>query len=572
MTAELDLVIRTGAIFDGLGRPPFTADIGIASGRIAYVEPALQQRGRQEIDAKGSMVTPGFVDIHTHYDSQVTWSSRLDPSSLLGVTTVLTGNCGVGFAPCNPSDRDTLIRLMEGVEDIPEAVMAAGLQWNWLSFSDYLDALDCKQYDIDVATQVAHAPLRVFVMGERGVKREPATEADRREMARLAADGIKAGALGFSTSRTILHKTSDGQPTPMFDAAEAELAGIAEAIAETGAGAIELVSDFDNAEEDCRFCWRIAKQSGLQVSMALTQREDRPQRWLQVLDLVAAANDDGAALRVQVGTRGIGVMMGLELTRHPFSWQPSYGAIAHLPLQERVRRMREPALRAKILSEPPVDLAERTRNLNYERIFPVAEVPDYEPSPEDSLAAIARRKGVPAEQFTYDLLVEGDGRRLLYRPLHNYVDGNLDVVRAMLTDRHSLIGLGDGGAHCGFISDSSFSLFMLTHWARDRRRGDPIFLPRAVKMLTSDTARAVGLFDRGVIAPGYKADINIIDFDRLRILAPEVAYDMPLKGRRLVQRAEGIVATIVSGKEIARDGKATGNLPGRLIRGAQRCA
>lgn len=566
--AELDLVIRNATVVDGAGRAPFAAHIGIAGDRIVEVGPNVG-RGRREIDARGGLVTPGFVDIHTHYDSQVTWSSRLDPSSLMGVTTVVMGNCGVGFAPCKPEDRDTLIQLMEGVEDIPEAVMAEGLKWNWLSFPDYLDALDRNRYDIDIATQVAHAPMRVYVMGERGVNREVATEADRQEMARLTAEGIRAGALGFSTSRTILHKTSDGKQTPMFNAAEEEVLAIAQAIAATGQGAIELVSDFDDAEADCGFCWRIAKKSGLQISMALTQREDRPVRWREVLDLVDAANRDGAALRVQVGTRGIGVMMGLELTRHPFSWQPSYRAIAHLPLAERLQRMRDPELRRQILTEEAVDTAERARNINYDRTFPVADVPDYEPRPADSLGAMARAKGVPADEFTYDLLTEGDGRRLLYRPLHNYVDDNLDVVRDMLCDPHSLIGLGDGGAHCGVIADASFAPFMLTHWARDRSRGAMIGLPEAVKMLTSNTAGAVGLLDRGIVAPGYKADLNIIDFDRMRILAPQVVYDMPLNGRRLVQRTEGIVATIVSGKVIAEDGAQTGELPGRLIRGAK---
>ena len=566
--AELDLVIRNATVVDGAGRAPFAAHIGIAGDRIVEVGPNVG-RGRREIDARGGLVTPGFVDIHTHYDSQVTWSSRLDPSSLMGVTTVVMGNCGVGFAPCKPEDRDTLIQLMEGVEDIPEAVMAEGLKWNWLSFPDYLDALDRNRYDIDIATQVAHAPMRVYVMGERGVNREVATEADRQEMARLTAEGIRAGALGFSTSRTILHKTSDGKQTPMFNAAEEEVLAIAQAIAATGQGAIELVSDFDDAEADCGFCWRIAKKSGLQISMALTQREDRPVRWREVLDLVDAANRDGAALRVQVGTRGIGVMMGLELTRHPFSWQPSYRAIAHLPLAERLQRMRDPELRRQILTEEAVDTAERARNINYDRTFPVADVPDYEPRPADSLGAMARAKGVPADEFTYDLLTEGDGRRLLYRPLHNYVDDNLDVVRDMLCDPHSLIGLGDGGAHCGVIADASFAPFMLTHWARDRSRGAMIGLPEAVKMLTSNTAGAVGLLDRGIVAPGYKADLNIVDFDRMRILAPQVGYDIPLNGRRLVQRTEGIVATIVSGKVIAEDGAQTGELPGRLIRGAK---
>jgi N-acyl-D-aspartate/D-glutamate deacylase len=565
---ELDLVIRNATVVDGTGKAPFVADIGIAGGWIVQVGSQIS-RGRQEIDADGKLATPGFVDIHTHYDSQVTWSSRLDPSSLLGVTTVVMGNCGVGFAPCRPDDRDTLIRLMEGVEDIPEAVMAEGLKWNWLSFPDYLDALEGNHYDIDVATQVAHAPLRVFVMGQRGIDRESATADDRRAMARLAAEGIRAGALGFSTSRTIFHKTSDGRQTPMFDAAEEELLAIAQAIGATGEGAMELVSDFDDARADCRLCEKIAKESGLQVSMALTQREDRPERWREVLAQVDAANRDGAALRVQVGTRGIGVMMGLELTRHPFSWQPSYRAIAHLPMPERLAAMRDPQLRRRILTEAPVDAAERARNLNYERTFPVADVPDYEPQSTDSLAAMARDRGVPPDEFTYDLLTAGDGKRLLYRPLHNYVADDLDVVLAMLRSPYSLIGLGDGGAHCGVIADASFTPFMLTHWARDRSRGARMALPEAVRLVTSATARAVNLFDRGVIAPGYKADLNIIDFERLRLLAPEVVYDMPLRGRRLVQRAEGIVATIVSGSVIARNGTATGALPGRLIRGAK---
>jgi N-acyl-D-aspartate/D-glutamate deacylase len=564
----VDLIIRNGTIVDGTGAEPFEADVGIADGRIAEVG-KIAGRGAEEIDARGMLVTPGFVDPHTHYDAQATWSSRITPSSWNGVTTTLFGNCGVGFAPCLPSQRDMLVKLMEGVEDIPEVVLTEGLPWNWQSFPDFLDALDARPYDMDIATQVPHAALRVFVMGERGADREPATEQDRAAMARLAAEGIKAGALGFSTSRTLNHKTLDGRSIPTLDAAEAELAAIAGTLRQLGEGWMQVISDFDDVENEFAMLRRLVTVSQRPMAITILQRDNKPEEWRRLCGWIAEANAAGLPMLGQVLTRPTGILLGFEISQNPFVNRPSYQKIAALPFAERIAILRQPAFRAQLLAETDGGGGMARRVAKWDRIFPLGDPPDYEPSQDASVAAIASRQGRDPADVAYDLLLERDGKAILYRPLSNYSYGTLDTVHDMLNHDATIVGLGDGGAHVGVLCDSSAISYMLTHWTRDRTRGGKFALPWAIRRLTRDSAAAIGLRDRGVVARGYKADINVIDYDRLQLRPPEVVYDLPSGGRRLVQRADGYVATIVSGVPVYRDGEATGALPGRLVRGAQ---
>ena len=563
-----DLIIRNGTVVDGTGAEPLVADVAISGGRIVEVG-KVAGRGAEEIDARGMLVTPGFVDPHTHYDAQATWSSRITPSSWNGVTTTLFGNCGVGFAPCLPSQRDMLVKLMEGVEDIPEVVLTEGLPWNWQSFPDFLDMLDARPYDMDIATQVPHAALRVFVMGERGADREPANERDRAEMARLAAEGIKAGALGFSTSRTLNHKTLDGRSIPTLDAEEAELAAIAGALRELGEGWMQVISDFDDVEGEFAMLRRLVAVSQRPMAITILQRDNKPEEWRRLCGWIAEANAAGLPMLGQVLTRPTGILLGFEISQNPFVNRPSYQKIAALPFAERIAILRQPAFRAELLAETDGSAGMTRRVAKWDRIFPLGDPPDYEPSQDASVAAIASRQGRNPADVAYDLLLERDGKAILYRPLSNYSYGNLDTVHDMLSHDATIVGLGDGGAHVGVLCDSSAISYMLTHWTRDRTRGEKFALPWAIRRLTRDSAAAIGLRDRGVIARGYKADINVIDYDRLQLRPPEVVYDLPSGGRRLVQRADGYVATIVSGVPVYRDGEATGALPGRLVRGAQ---
>ena len=561
------LVIRGGTVVDGTGGAPYEADVAIAGDRIVAIGNALP-RGGEEIDARGKLVTPGFVDVHTHYDAQVTWGSQISPSSWNGVTTVLIGNCGVGFAPCLPSQRDMLVKLMEGVEDIPEVVLTEGLPWNWQTFPQFLDALDARRYDLDVATQVPHAAVRVYVMGKRGAEREDATEQDRARMAALAAEGIRAGALGFSTSRTIAHKTLAGVPTPTLGAAEAELAAIAQAMRGVGEGWMQVISDFDDPEAEFAMLRRLVEQSGRPMTFSLLQREQRPKLWRELLDKVADVNRAGFSMKAQVMGRPIGIMLGFEISQNPFIGRPSWQVVKQVPFADKLAILRTPEFRARLLAEQTTDPALKHRLNTWEKIFPLNDPPDYEPPPEESVAARAAREGRSPEDVVYDMLLERDGRAILYRPIINYADGTLDTVKLMMEDPNTILGLGDGGAHVGLICDASTMTTTLTHWARDRSRGARLPLEWVVKALTRDNAFAVGLTDRGVLAPGYKADLNVIDFDRLNVHAPEVRYDLPAGGRRLVQRTEGFEATIVSGVPVSRNGVATGELPGRLVRGA----
>jgi len=568
MSTTPDMVVRGGTVVDGSGGEPRIADVAIADGRIVGVG-KVAARGSQEIDARGLLVTPGFVDIHTHYDAQVTWSNSLSSSCWHGVTTALIGNCGVGFAPCLPERRDMLVKLMEGVEDLPEVVLTEGLPWNWQSFPEFLDALAARRYDTDVATQVPHAAVRVHVMGQRGADREPSTEAERQEMARIAAEGIRAGALGFSTSRTIAHKTRKGEHTPTLGAAEGELRAIAEALRGVGAGWMQVISDFDDPDEEFAMLRRVAAASGQLMSTQLLQRMNRPELWRQILDKIEDANRNGARIMGQVMGRPIGLMLGFELSQHPFFTRPSWRTIADLPFAEKLAILRQPEFRARLLSEPTADPLMARRLNTWENLYPLGDPPQYEPPPEASIAAIAKRQGRNPEEVAYDVMLERDGRGIINFPVINYAAGNLDAVKTMVEHPNTLMGLGDGGAHVGLICDASSTTHMITHWTRDRTRGPRLPLEFAVKRLSRDNALALGLADRGLIAPGCKADINVIDYDRLGVRSPELWYDLPAGGKRLVQRADGYVATVVSGEVVHREGEATGALPGRLVRGPQ---
>jgi len=567
MEYAYDLVIRGGSVIDGSGGPATGSDVAIKDGRIAAVG-QINGQGREEIDARDRLVTPGFVDIHTHYDGQATWDTRMQPSSWHGVTTVVMGNCGVGFAPCKPDDHDRLVRLMEGVEDIPFPVLSQGLPWNWESYPDYLDALCQRRFDVDIGSQLPHAALRVHVMGERGANREPATTADIAAMAAIARRAAEAGALGFTTSRTLNHRTSDGQPTPTLTAAEDELVGIAMGLKAAGRGVLQVVSDFADPEAEFAMLRRMVEQSGRPLSFSLLQSPVHPQAYKILLDALADAVAAGLPMKAQVAARPVGVLLGLELTVNPFSLHPTYREMAKAPLAERVAQLSDPEVRRQLLSEEPVN-PPRGLIANFGNMHPMSGVPDYEPTAAGSVAALAQARGVTPQELVLDHMLKDGGRAMLYVPLLNYAEGSLDPAYAMLGHADTVPGLSDGGAHVGMICDGSFPTSMLTHWTRDRTRGPKLSLEHVIRMQTADTAAAVGLYDRGRLAPGMRADVNIIDYDGLRLHAPQVAYDLPAGGRRLIQRADGYVATIVAGEVTYRDGEPTDALPGRLLRGPQ---
>jgi len=564
-----DLVIRGGTVVDGTGGEPFVADVAITDGRIEAIG-RIVAHGVEEVDATGLLVTPGFVDIHTHYDGQVTWSGRLAPSSCHGVTTVVIGNCGVGFAPCRPEDRDALISVMEGVEDIPEAVMAKGLPWNWESFPDFLDSLDRRNWDVDVAAYVPHSPLRVYVMGQRGLDREPATAADLEHMAALATEGIVAGAVGFATSRTAIHRRGDGEHIPSYHAAADELAAISAAVGRIGRGVIQMIPNLDTAdyELDVELLIRLARESGRPVTYSLAQWNSDRTGWKRTMERLRACNQTyGTQLKAQVFPRPMGVICGLDTSFNPFSFCPSYASLAARPLADRLAAMRQADVRQRLLTEDPSEGPEGMRLLlrNFEGLYPLGITPDYEPAGDASVAARARSRGISPVEMAYELLLEDEGQAVLLAPFSNFADGNLDAALEMMIDSDSVIGLGDGGAHYGLISDSSYPTTLLAHWTRDRK-GRRIPLAQAVKALSADNADLLGLSDRGRIAAGKKADINIIDYQGLKLRRPHVTHDLPGGGRRLVQDAEGYRATIVNGVVTQRDGKPTGMRPGRLVR------
>ena len=563
-----DLVIRSGLLADGTGAPLREADVALSGGRVAEVG-TVSGPGREEIDATGALVAPGWVDIHTHYDGQATWDPHLFPSSSNGVTTVVVGNCGVGFAPVRPGDRERLICLMEGVEDIPGTALHEGLPWTWTTFPEYLDALEQAPHDIDCAAYVPHAAMRVHARGARAVAGEPATEADIAAMAAIAREAVAAGAVGFSTSRTLNHRSSTGEKTPSLTASAAELAGIAAGVAAGGGGLLQVISDFLDLDEEWAVLRNMAVTSGRPLTISVAQLPDRPRDHVAILERIAAANADGLAVTAQVAPRSIGILLGLSLTLHPFMTNPVYAEIAGRPRDEQVRALRTPEFRRRLL-------AAHTGELNptklggflidkFQWMYPFGDPPDYEPDPSTTLGRQSAATGTPAVVLALDALLADDGQGMLYLPFANYVDGNLDEARAMLVHPNAVPGLSDGGAHVGTICDGGFPTFLLSHWGVRRKEGR-LPIEWLVERQTRATARTVGLTDRGVLAPGWKADLNVIDLDRLVLHRPVVHQDLPAGGRRLLQAADGYRHTFVSGVEIMRDGKPTGALPGRLVR------
>ena len=569
-----DLVIRGGRVVDGTGAPARTADVAVDGGRITAVG-RVEGRGREELDADGALVTPGWVDIHTHYDGQVTWDDDPAPSADHGVTSLVMGNCGVGFAPCPPEERDWLVGLMEGVEDIPGSALHEGIRWEWETFPEYLDALDRREWTVDVGTQIAHGAVRAYVMGERGARNEPATPADIETMAAIVEEAVRAGALGFSTSRTIAHQAIDGEPVPGTYAAEDELFGLGGALAAAGAGVFEL-APMGSAGEDViaprtEVDWmrRLAAKTGRPVTFALLQVDADPDLWRELCDTSAEACAEGASLHPQVAGRPTGLLAGLDTTYGLLDSVPAFAPIGALPRDERVAALRDPAVRERILGWEPDPDTRAALDASYERFFLLGDPVDYEPGPDATLAAEAARRGIDPLELAYDTFLAEDGCGLLYLPILNYSQGTSEPTREMLLHPAAVLGLGDGGAHVGFICDGSTPTWMLTHWARDRTRGERLPLELVVQRQTSDTARLYGLEDRGVLAPGMVADVNVIDFENLRLHTPKVAFDLPAGGRRMLQGVDGYLATVKSGAVTRRHGERTGVTPGRLLRGAR---
>ena len=565
-----DLVVRNGTVVDGLGGEPYRGDVAVSGGVIVAVG-AVDTTGTREIDATGLLVTPGFVDLHTHYDGQAIWSERMSPSSSHGVTTALMGNCGVGFAPCRAEDHEVLVDVMAGVEDIPGVVMTDGLPWDWETFPQYLDALDSRHRDIDIAAYLPHSPLRVYVMGKRGADCEPATTEDLALMRKLAAEAIEVGALGVSSSRFAFHKTGSGAPIPSYDAAYAEIAAIVGGVADAGGGLLQFIPDIPAGgyERVLQQVFEAASDAHVPVTFTLTTGNSGDPIWPGAVNLIEKFNAAGAEITAQVFARPIGLVIGLELTANPFALYPSYQEIADLPLDQRVAQMRKPEVRARILADKPGEghpfmyFAQA-----WEWMFPFTEPANYEPAAQDSILARAQARGVSPLVEAYDRLLDDDGRAMMLVALANFENNSLDTVGELIRRDDVVLGLGDGGAHYGMICDASYPTFVLAHWARDRPTGR-LSVAEAVRLLTSVPARVAGLADRGRIAVGYKADLNVIDHAGLTLHKPVITHDLPAGGRRLDQTADGYVATIVSGEVIATDGVPTSARPGRLIRGRQ---
>jgi N-acyl-D-aspartate/D-glutamate deacylase len=567
-----DLLIKGGTVVDGTGEPGRTADVAITDGIVTEVG-RINELARETVDADGALVTPGFVDVHTHFDGQVTWDPLLTPTCWHGVTTVVMGNCGVGFAPVRPDRHDWLIGLMEGVEDIPGAALSTGIQWEWETFPEYLDAIGRRPLLFDVGTQVPHGAVRAYVMGERGAKNEAATPADIEEMARLVKEGIEAGALGFSTSRTIAHMAIDGEPVPGTFAAHDELFGIGRVLGELGAGVFELApagalgEDLAAPEREMEWKRELSATIGRPVTFALTQNDHDPESWARMLELCAQAAADGAPVTPQVAGRPVTLLLGLQ-TFHPFAYCPSFAPIGGAPLAEKVAALRDPELRRRLLAEVDAAIEPMKQFLDPQRAFPFGDAPNYEPAREQSVAGLARAQGRTPMEVFYDVLLEDDGRKFVMRPLLNYTGFSLDPVREMLASPDTAWGLGDGGAHCGTTCDASTPTFMLTHWTRDRSH-DRLPLEFVVNKMTAQTAKLYGLGDRGTLTPGKLGDVNVIDYDALHLPLPELVHDLPADARRFVQGSRGYVATAKRGTVILRAGDDQGARPGELLRGAR---
>jgi N-acyl-D-aspartate/D-glutamate deacylase len=574
-----DLKISGGTVVDGTGADRFVGDVAVKDGVIAHVGPSAPGDAARTIDATGLVVTPGFVDCHTHYDGQVTWDDELNPSAGHGVTTVVMGNCGVGFAPVHPGSEEWLIQLMEGVEDIPGAALSEGITWGWETFPEYLDVLDQRRLGIDVGTQVPHGAVRAYVMGERGARNEPATPEDIDAMGRIVEEAIEAGALGVSTSRVLGHRAMDGEQVPGTFAAEDELFGIGRALQHQGRGVFELApagadgQDLVNARREVDWMRRLSAEVGAPVTFAMLQVDAEPNLWREIMAESLAAIDEGAQLHPQVAARPFGLLVGFQ-THHPFGLRPSYRELADLAIDERIEFLRRPAVRTRILAEDDVEpdgklfsgMPALLRTALH-KIYVLGDPPDYEPDPERSVAHLAQRADTDPLEAVYDALCEQDGEALLMLPLFNYTDGDHEAIREQLTHPTSVSGLSDGGAHCGMICDASIPTYLLTHWTRDRKRGARLPLEWVVRKQARDTAHLFGLTDRGELTVGKKADLNVIDLENLTLHSPHLVHDLPAGGRRLLQEAVGYRHTIVSGHETRRDGVDTGARPGRLVRG-----
>jgi len=578
-----DIKIIGGTVVDGTGAPAQLANVGITGGRIVEIG-ACDGEAARTIDATGAIVTPGWTDIHTHYDGQVSWDEELAPSCYHGVTTAVMGSCGVGFAPVRTADRTRIIELMEGVEDIPGTALAEGINWRWETFPEYLDALDAMPHAIDFACMATHDPIRVFVMGDRALADQDATDDDIEQMRGVLREALQAGAVGFSTGRTDNHRDVRGDHTPAAEASERELTGLASVLEDVDHGVLQAVSDFDMVESPDLFdgefdlLQRMAEAAPNHgMSISLMQRIRSPNQWKQILGRVEGCAAAGIDMRVQVGARGIGVLLGLNATFHPFIGFPSYLEIADQSLEARVEKMRDPAFKAQLLTEksqpvsgdgsaipPLVDILLAQIDMVAMRTYRLPDPVDYEPTDADSLATEARTKGEPVLSVMYDALLEEDGLALLYFPIYNYLEGNLNIVHKMLKHPQALPGLSDGGAHVGTICDASMPTYMLTHWARDRQ--ERLTLEQVVKMMSHDTSRFLGMTDRGTIEVGAKADVNVIDLEGLTLRKPRLVQDLPAGGKRLLQDAEGYRATLVSGVVVLENDQLTGARPGRLVR------
>jgi N-acyl-D-amino-acid deacylase len=565
-----DLVVRGGLVVDGTGAEGRVADVAIEGGRIVEVGSNLG-KGRREIDARGALVTPGFVDVHTHYDAQASWDPYLTPSTWHGCTTVVMGNCGVGFAPAARDRHEWLIELMEGVEDIPGSAMVEGIHWEWESFPEYMSALEAKPHAIDFGLQMPHGALRAYVMGERGARNEPATADDIAEMSRLVEEALQSGALGFSTSRTSLHKSKSGELVPGTNAERDELFGIGRALARQGRGVFQLALEHGDVLQEIMWMRELARETKRPVSFNLSQVDQAPQLWRKVVGELDRAHEEKIPLYAQVAGRSIGIVMCWEGTAHPFATYPSMLGMRDFAPDARLAMLRTPGFMEKLIAETPIDLGPFAKMVTttFAKMFPLKSGVDYEPEAAASIAQIAEREGRHPLAIAFEALIANDGRGMIYFPLFNYAEGSLSILHELHQHPQTRLGLSDAGAHCGAICDGGMPTFMLAFWTRDRTRGPKLSIPAIVHRQTRQTALLYGLEDRGVIAPGFKADLNVIDYERLGFDAPEMAYDLPAQGRRLVQRARGYLATVCSGEVIVERDAFTGTLPGKLIRGAQ---